>query len=269
MIIDSHVHFGSILNFKLDKKTVLLAMEKYSVSKAIVSNCEGAEFNAQQNPIPEKEQIPMIVSAKRTIDFAKDNQGKIFAAIWVKPHLEQPSAELEYLLKVHQDIVKAIKVHPFHSAISFDSPEVESYVELAQLLELPVITHTAKDDFSACHHVYDIAKKYPDVKFVMAHMGLGTDNKEAIELCSKLPNLYADTAWVPIESAVEFIKKCGSEKLLFGSDMPIDGLDTYSENKWGQPSIYREYFKKLQTLISENDYEKLMWKNAENLFKLN
>ena len=268
MIIDSHVHFGSILNFKLDKKTVLLAMEKYSVSKAIVSNCEGAEFDAQQNPIPEKEQIPMIVSAKKTIDFAKDNQGKIFAAIWVKPHFEQPSPELEYLLKVHHNIVKAIKIHPFHSAVSFSDPRVESYIQLAQLLKLPVITHTAADKFSACRHVYDIAKKYPDVKFIMAHMGLGTDNQEVIELCSKLPNLYSDTAWVPAENAIKFIKKCGSEKLLFGSDMPIDGLDTYTQNKWGQPSMYREYFNGLETQIPSMDFENIMWKNAENLFNL-
>ena len=268
MIIDSHVHFGSILNFKLPKKDVLLAMEKYSVSKALVSDCEGAEFDAHQKPIPEKEQIPLIVSAKKTIDFAKDNQGKIFAAIWVKPHFEQPSAELEYLLKVHQNIVKAIKVHPFHSAISFDSPQVESFIELAQLLELPVITHTASDNFSACSHVYDMAKKYPDVKFIMAHMGLGTDNQEAIELCSKLPNLYSDTAWVPMENAIKFIEKCGSEKLLFGSDMPIDGVDTYSQNKWGQTSMYRDYFNKLEKLIPSKDFENIMWKNAETLFKM-
>lgn len=268
MLIDSHVHFGSILNFKLPKKTVLLAMEKYSVAKAIVSSCQGAEFDDKQIAIPEKKQIPMIASAKETIDFAKDNPGKIYAAIWVKPHFEQPSPELEYLLKVHHNIVKAIKIHPFHSAISFSDPRVESYIQLAQLLKLPVITHTAADEFSACRHVYDIAKKYPDVKFIMAHMGLGTDNQEAIELCSKLPNLYSDTAWVPVENAIKFIKKCGSEKLLFGSDMPIDGLDTYTQNKWGQPSMYREYFNGLETQIPSMDFENIMWKNAENLFNL-
>ena len=68
--------------------------------------------------------------------------------------------------------------------------------------------------------------------------------------------------------AIKFIDKCGNHKLMFGSDMPIDGLDTYSENGCGQPSMYREYFNGLETKLSSEDYEKLMWKNATSFFKL-
>ena len=70
------------------------------------------------------------------------------------------------------------------------------------------------------------------------------------------------------EKAIKFIDKCGNHKLMFGSDMPIDGLDTYSENGSGQPSMYREYFNGLETKLSSEDYEKLMWKNATRFFKL-
>ena len=69
--------------------------------------------------------------------------------------------------------------------------------------------------------------------------------------------------------AVKFIKKCGSEKLMFGSDMPIDGLDTYSKNRQGQPSLYIPYFNELQSKLSAEEYEKLMWKNAADFFRLN
>lgn len=268
MIIDTHVHFGSSLNFNLKKKTVLLAMEKYNVSKAIVSNCQSAEYDHNQVIIPDKKQVPMISSAKAAIDFAKDNPEKIYAAIWVKPHQELPSAELEYLIKVNLDYVKAIKFHPYHSAISFEDARIENYIQLAQTYDLPVITHTASDICSKCEHVYNMAKRFPKVRFVMAHLGLGTDNEEAIEMCAELPNLYGDTAWVPAEKAIKFIDKCSNHKLMFGSDMPIDGLDTYSENGCGQPSMYREYFNGLETKLSSEDYEKLMWKNATSFFKL-
>lgn len=268
MIIDTHVHFGSSLNFNLKKKTVLLAMEKYNVSKAIVSNCQSAEYDHNQVIIPDRKQVPMISSAKAAIDFAKDNPEKIYAAIWVKPHQELPSAELEYLIKVNLDYVKAIKFHPYHSAISFEDPRIENYIQLAQTYDLPVITHTASDICSKCEHVYNMAKRFPKVRFVMAHLGLGTDNEEAIEMCAELSNLYGDTAWVPAEKAIKFIDKCGNHKLMFDSDMPIDGLDTYSENGCGQPSMYREYFNGLETKLASEDYEKLMWKNATSFFKL-
>ena len=76
----------------------------------------------------------------------------------------------------------------------------------------------------------------------MAHMGLGSDNSKAIKLISSLPNLYGDTAWVPIKSAISLIKNSSSEKLFFGSDNPIDGKDTYLHNKTGDRSLYQEYF---------------------------
>lgn len=268
MIIDSHVHFSNNEIFPMPQKSVLTAMEKYGISKAIVSNADSIESDTNHNILPENMQTSLLKSANDTIDFAKDNSGQIFAAIWVKPHLEQPSAELEYLLRIHTQYVKAIKVHPFYSATQFDSPKIEPYIELAELLELPVIVHTANDGYSECSRVYKVAKKYPYVKFIMAHLGLETDHEEAISFCTKLPNLFGDTAWVSMESAIKFVKKAGSEKLMFGSDMPIDGIDTYAKNKAGQRSIYQDYFYELQNKIPTSSYENIMWKNAQTLYKI-
>ena len=95
-----------------------------------------------------------------------------------------------------------------------------------------------------------------------------TATTSATELCAQLPNLYADTAWVSLDSAISFIKKCGSEKLLFGSDTPIDGRDTYLKNKEGKRSIYQDYFFELEKRISPAEYENVMYKNAQRIFSL-
>ena len=50
--------------------------------------------------------------------------------------------------------------------------------------------------------------------------------------------------------------------------MPIDGLDTYHHNPFGQRSIYQDYFYELPKLISKEDYDNVMWKTAVYLFKL-
>lgn len=70
------------------------------------------------------------------------------------------------------------------------------------------------------------------------------------------------------ESPSKFINKIGSERLFFGTDLPIDGVDTYRCNPKGERSMYQDYFEKLPELISQNDYENLMWKNAERFSKL-
>ena len=99
-------------------------------------------------------------------------------------------------------------------------------------------------------------------------MGLGTDNKEALDLLGKCDNLSGDTTWVPMSTTIEAIKRYGSKKMMFGSDAPIDGTDTYLHNRTNDRSIYQDYFYVLPDLISENDYDDLMYKNAERVFKL-
>ena len=117
-------------------------------------------------------------------------------------------------------------------------------------------------------HVYNMAKKYPNVKFIMVHMGLGTDNKEAVELMAKADNLYADTTWVPVSTTMEVIRRYGSERVVFGTDSPIDGIDTYYYNRTGEPSLYREYFNELEEKIGKEAYADLMYRNAMRIFKI-
>ena len=95
-----------------------------------------------------------------------------------------------------------------------------------------------------------MAKRHPKVSFVMVHMGLGTDNTEAIALVSKLPNLYGDTTWVSLQSTFNLIHAAGIGKVLFGSDNPIDGKDTYLCNSFGQRSLYQDYFNQRQILAA-------------------
>ena len=99
-------------------------------------------------------------------------------------------------------------------------------------------------------------------------MDLGTDNRTALELLGKLPNLYGDTTWVPLSTTLEAIKRYGSEKMLFGSDNPIDGMDTYLHNKTGERSLYQQYFNEFKSMVSKDDYDNVMYKNAMRLFKI-
>ena len=268
MIIDTHVHFGSILGFEMKKDAVLYAMENYGISKMLVSNCESSECDFDQNRLPYDKQVPQLLSAERTVNFARDNPGKIYAAIWLKPLNEECDARLQMFIKGNLDVIKALKFHPYHSAVPFDDPRVEAYMDLAETYELPVITHTGSSNCDNVDRVLRMAKRHPNVKFIMAHLGLGTDNQRAIEIAVEQPNIYGDTAWVPMMSTIQFMNQAGPDKLLFGSDTPIDGPDTYARNRYGQRSLYQDYFFELPKYISKENYDKLMYKNAQRIFKL-
>ena len=267
-IIDSHVHIGRMLNFDMKESMVLEAMKKYNIEKVLVSNSESAEADHNQVLLPAEYQISQIDSFKKAITFARENLGKVFVAPWFKPKTEKISSELISLMEENLDIIKAVKFHPYHSALDFDSSENYPYFDLAEQFHLPIITHTSGGRNDNPKKIANVAKMFPKLNIVMAHLALGTDNLEAIETISKFSNLYGDTAWVPMESTINFINKIGSERLFFGTDLPIDGVDTYRCNPKGERSMYQDYCEKLPELISQNDYENLMWKNAERFSKL-
>ena len=229
MIIDTHVHIGDMLDFVLKKEDVISSMKRFGIDHSIVSSLNAAEFDHKLRPV------------KADYDLYK-------------------------AINNNRKYIKAIKFHPYHSNLPFDGAETEPFIELAQHYGLPAVVHTGGCDAASCVRVYNAAKKFPKTKFVMVHMGLGTDNSEAIELISRLPNLFGDTTWVPVSSTLKLIRKAGIEKIMFGSDNPIDGPDTYLHNRSGERSLYQQYFNELKEMLSPEDYDRLMYKNASELF---
>ena len=106
-------------------------------------------------------------------------------------------------------------------------------------------------------YILPFADKYPDVTFIMAHMGAFREDSyaNAIEF-AKNRNVYADTSGSAStkNKVVEYVVgRVGSERILFGTDTYAPGFQK------GRV----EY-----ALISDEDKENILWKNAERLFKL-
>jgi len=268
MIIDTHVHIGNMLGFLLTQDDVIYSMQKYGISHSIVSSLNAAEFDHHLQPVPQEYQHSQLECLYDVVRFAKKFPDKISAAVWVRPFNENADNALCKAIEENRQYIKAVKFHPYHSNVPFDSRQSEQFIELAEHYHLPIVTHTGGSDNASCIRVYRMAKKYPKTKFVMVHMGLGTDNNQAIDLISKLPNLYGDTTWVPVQSTLKLIKTAGIEKVFFGSDSPIDGKDTYLCNRNGERSLYQQYFNELKTLISPENYDKLMYENAASVFDI-
>lgn len=268
MIIDTHVHIGRMLNFRMTEEDVLYSMEKYGVDYALVSNIEGAEFDHQGRRVPKFLQKSQNSVFQKTLAFAKKYPEKIGVLPWMKIASELPDEGFLTMLRENRALVKGLKFHPFHSRTAPDDDRLEPIYRMASEFDLPVVSHTGGCDEARSQRLFQAAKKHPEINFVMVHMDLGSDNSEAIELLGKLPNLYGDTTWVPVRSTLKAIERVGSEKILFGSDNPIDGKDTYLQNRVGERSLYQEYFHEFRDMVSEEDFENIMFKNARRIFKL-
>jgi hypothetical protein len=75
------------------------------------------------------------------------------------------------------------------------------------------------------HRVELLAREYPDVVFIVPHLGSFADDwrthVQVIDQIARLPNIYADTSGCRrFDFLIEAIRRAGPRKLLFGSDGP-------------------------------------------------
>ena len=265
-IIDTHVHIGNMIDFVMTEEMVLYSMERYGIDFSLISNIEAAEFDHFGRPVPKNLQKSQIELLNQTLSVARRHPDKLGVLVWLKISSEQPNDEFEDILKNNLDIIYGFKLHPFHSRVAPDNKRLEPYYTLASKYSLPVVSHTGGCEEAMSVHLYNAAKAHPNINFVMVHMDLGTDNKQALSYLGLLPNLYGDTTWVPVCTTSEAIKRYGSSKIVFGSDNPIDGRDTYLHNKTGDRSLYQEYFNEFKKSVTQDDYDNIMYKNAQKIF---
>ena len=77
----------------------------------------------------------------------------------------------------------------------------------------------------------------------------------------RVSNIYADTAWVNIDKTIRVLNEIGEDRIMFGSDNPIDGLNTFDN------PMYLPYFNN-NANIEYSTYKKLMRDNAIKVYKL-
>jgi predicted TIM-barrel fold metal-dependent hydrolase len=153
-----------------------------------------------------------------------------------------------------------MKVHPKGSCLRFKKENYIDYLKMCERLDWPVCIHTEQDGYSNVEYVYEVAKQFPNIKFVMVHMELSTDHRNAIQLIEKLPNLFGDTTLVDLQTVQKAITYCGSNKILFGTDAPVFGESSYKR--------YDNYLQQLKLFFSQEEIENVFYQNAKNIFHL-
>ena len=134
---------------------------------------------------------------------------------------------------------------------------VDPLMALAEDMGVPVLCHTGFPS-PQCHPdaVGAIAQRHPHLKLIMAHFGLVLAI-EAIEVALQYDNVWVDTSATvsfPPEFYEYAIRRIGAERVLWGSDWPLD------------PDV--EMFKFSSWQLTTKERENILWRNAHMLFDL-
>lgn len=139
-------------------------------------------------------------------------------------------------------------------AIRFDVPVLHHSWSL-NLWCMPENEVNMQWERSEPHDVADLARRFPDAKIIMAHLE-GCGQRGILDIAD-LPNVWIDTSGSqPFSGTLEFaVQTLGGGRILFGTDMMGRGM----------PS---QLGRILGSRISEEDRDRILFRNAQPLFKL-
>lgn len=143
--------------------------------------------------------------------------------------------------RIHQMVQRAvvkwrfrgIKVH------GHDAMPTREICEAARAFRVPLLADVVGQPF-----VVDmLAPQYPDVNFIIPHLGSFADDwraqQQVVDQIVRYPNVYADTSGVRrFDYIVQAVRRAGPRKILFGSDGPWlhPGLELHKIRLLGLPA---------------------------------
>lgn len=123
--------------------------------------------------------------------------------------------------QIEELVTRAVRCHGFRGIKVHGCAPSREVCEAARAFHLPVIA----DVTGKAHMVDMFATAYPDVTFIIPHLGSFVDDfraqQQVVDQLVRLPNVYADTSGVRrFDYLVQAVRRAGARKVLFGSDGP-------------------------------------------------
>jgi predicted TIM-barrel fold metal-dependent hydrolase len=146
-----------------------------------------------------------------------------------------------------------LKIVPgFMNAYPTD-PRMEIVWRVAHERGLTVTAMCAGESPAAFSHpanFEDVARGYPNMRVVLAHMGLRGGEEEVVRLAATYPNVFGDTSrWLgnvgkpgqrtPAE-AVDLFRRIGTDRIIYGSNYPLNDAAEYVQILRDLPLTTRE-----------------------------
>jgi predicted TIM-barrel fold metal-dependent hydrolase len=201
--IDAHNHLGTRHGASQTGDELVARMDSAGVSRACIFPFVEGHFD---NDIIDE---AVAAHPERLIPFMAINP-------W---HGEKAVAEIHRRADLG---FKGVKVHPtIHGYHLSDFDLVGPIFDAIRERQLLVISHGASDLYNAPPEFAAIASAYPDIPFLMAHSGTFWSHEQAVNLALEIPNLYLETARVPVYEIAYSVRRLGPEKVIWGTDSPF------------------------------------------------
>lgn len=270
-VIDAHVHLSGRqddlllpyarkngLRYTMDE--LLAHMGRHRVSHGLLLSPP-----VVRGPLPNEEIIKL----------CRKSKGVLFPVVTVEPTKEEVVAAVK-LAEQHRREVKAFKVRLGYHMASAPDPIFDQAYDYAEAEGLPVLFHTgdtatSDGDLARSHPLTldRLANEREELTIIICHFG-NPWFVDVGELIYKHPKVYADVSglstggggyaqkfaeWLARKVSEAIYFGGGAEKVIFGTDYPV--------TKHADALALVDMME-----ISAGDKERILWRNANKVFRL-
>ena len=265
--IDAHIHIIPDVVHKAnpdaedewvyaDQTKYLELMDKYNIEKVIIM------------PLND----PYLMSMEFTVDAVNKNlkemkdkyHDKFYAMADVDTSNTVEVSKRSLIKAIEEYKLNGLKIHPINTGMNADDEYNVILLEEFNKYGLPVFIHSypnSKDDRSATHRIKCLINQFPNIKFIISHMGAYQyeellDTNCYVDISAILPD-YVNK--LGIKETNEILQKFGAERLIFATDYP-------SSRCLAPEEIYERYFDILNQMDFNDDEIKIIaYDNIKNI----
>jgi len=207
-IYDSHAHLGVCLHSgrvqRLDD--LLRAMDQCGVDRALL-----IPFPVVEDYRATHEEIARAV---------RGHPDRLAGAASLYPFIPEAEYRQEVRRCAEGFGFRALKLQPQYQPLNPISSRSDFFFATALEYGLPVICHTGAGAPYALPSLYIMpARKFPELRIVLAHAGGGLYAAEAMVAATVCPNIYVELSWLAPHQTLAVLEHLPASRLMMGSDL--------------------------------------------------
>lgn len=234
MLTDIHIHTGNFNGgLYFSPEEISLSMKALNVERYYFSSTSTGN-------------LPFREVRREIESLVEMSHGRAIPFLWVSPGMLRHSRDLRpYFFR---DFA-GIKIHGLQGW-NPHGKEIRRAVSIAGDKNLPVMLHTGEHEICRAGAYMNLCREFGGVRIILAH---GRPIDECISVMKECPNVFADTAFMPVNNIVRLRGEGLITRVLWGTDFPVMRYfyDTPPED------YYRQKISETLNALGESDFSRI------------
>jgi hypothetical protein len=138
----------------------------------------------------------------------------------------QADDALDEIARIAEAGLRGLKLHPtLHGYVVSDHGLLDPVYRACAEHGLIVLVNALDDAFCAPLAIEEVARGFPEVPTIIAHMGAVWNVPDAILVAERTPSIYLDTSATLLSDVRRAYGRLGPEKILMGTEWPGSDFD--------------------------------------------